>query len=208
MRDLRRLRSAVAVLGVSYFALWACAPIAANPPPAPMAEGRQHELGLTPSATLTSSTAAAAFGEQCSSGFSLEVGCGGPSLAAHWRFSAKRFDLTSQVFAGTSNFLGANVRVGARVVQTEKVFVAPTIQAGWLAGGVSVYTGVALSPQTWLVLTPTVQTSAHSLLRGSAGLWHTTPGGAVVGFEVGGGTGGAVSPWAVDAAFTVGAQLR
>jgi hypothetical protein len=206
MSDAARIRAAVAVLGVAYVALWACAPIASGPPPAPMADGREHELGGTFSFVQTPNDASSyLLGNDCSRG--VAVGCSGPSLAAWYRFDRGRWDLTTQVYGGVPTFVGLTGRLAVRAVQTDHVFVAPAVQAGWLTGGLSVPVGLAVSPDTWLVLTPTAQLSAVGLVRGSAGVWHTGPKGAVVGVELGLGTAFGTTPIAGDVSVQLGGQL-
>jgi len=207
MPSARAVRNSVFALAVSYFALWACAPIASGPPPAPMAAGREHELGGVASWTQMAPGTRGFLDADCDAQL-VQISCSGPSLAAWYRFDRDRFDLTTQLFAGTASFAGASARVAYRVVQTDHVFVAPALQGGWLSGGVSVPVGVAVSPSTWLVFTPTAQLSQTQLLRGSAGVWHTGPRGFVFGVELGAGTGAStIAPFAADASVLVGGQL-
>lgn len=207
MTNAARVRAAVAVLGVTYVALWACAPIASGPPPAPMAEGRNHELGGTFSfVQLPNDASSYLLENDCSQG--VAVGCTGPSLAAWYRYDRGRWDLTTQVYGGVPTFVGATGRLAFRALDHDRVFVAPAFQVGWLTGGLSVPVGVAVTPATWLVLTPTAQISAVGMVRGSAGMWHTGPKGGVVGVELGLGSAFGNAPIAGDVSVLLGGQLR
>lgn len=207
MTNAARGRAAVAVLAVCYAALWACAPIASGPPPAPMIEGRSHELGAALSFAETGfASSTSPLGGDCAQG--IAAGCSGPSLAGWYRHERRRWDLTTQAFVGVPTLVGATGRLAYRAVDRDRFFVAPAVQAGWLTAGVSVPVGFAASERTWVVLTPSAQFSLASLVRGSAAVWHTGPRGAVVGVEVGVGSVPDTAPVVGDLSVLLGGQLR
>lgn len=173
--DRATLRRGLVVLAITYFALWACGPIAVAPPPVPMAGGRTHELGLAPSMATRV--------PPC--GISIE--CGGPSLAAWYRHTIGRSDVGAIAFGGSTTLGGVGVLFRHRLVQREAFLVALQLDGGFLYAAAGLPLAFALSEQTWVHLTPQVRGQAWVPLRLSTGLTFTSRGGVSLGAEAGAG---------------------
>ncbi|MCB9685826.1 MAG: hypothetical protein H6735_12365 [Alphaproteobacteria bacterium] len=181
------LRRGLLVLGVAYFALWACAPAVFGPPPAPMSDGRSHELGLGASEGVAIgenlSTGALEADVFCDSG-PLTSGCGGPAFQAWYRYDRGHADVRVTAFGGLSTLVGVGGSFAYRVLDTDRVFVAPQLSGGFLYGSVGVPVGIALVPSAWVVITPYATVSASAPFRLSEAIWVEAPGRVDVGFEL------------------------
>lgn len=173
------VRVGIAVLGVAYFALWACGPALSGPPPIPMADGRTDELGLAPHlGTVLDPGGPSVACEQ-----PLLSTCGGPSLQAWYRHRAEHFDIGAVAFGGQVTLVGAGVTFRYRAVENERFVLGIQADGGflWLATGVPM--AFALSDRTWVSVHPQLALKTWSPVRVGVGLFHTTPTGILIGAE-------------------------
>lgn len=211
MQRTTALRRGLILLGVAYFALWACAPILAGPPPAPMADGKHVELGLAASESVLLAPEVLA---DCG-GDVFDGDCAGPTSQLWFRYARNRFGLDARLFAGFPTLVGAGAGLSYRVVDEDHLFVAPQLSAGAAYGSLGVPIGFGVGPDTWIVLTPAVTTSFFAQGRLSEAVWHTSKRGLVFGAEVSQGTavidawdsGGPMPTLNVTAALQLGFQL-
>ncbi|MCB9688619.1 MAG: hypothetical protein H6738_22945 [Alphaproteobacteria bacterium] len=211
MQRSTALRRGLLLLGVAYFALWACAPILAGPPPAPMAEGKHVELGLSGSESVL---LAPEVRGDCG-GDVVDGDCAGPTAQLWFRYDKKHFGFDARLFGGFPTVFGVGAGLSYRVVDQEHLFVAPQLSAGAAYGSLGVPVGLSVAPDTWVVLTPALTTSFFAQARLSEALWHTSKRGLVVGGELSQGTavidswnsGGTMPTFNVTAAFQLGFQL-
>ncbi|MBX2798870.1 MAG: hypothetical protein KTR31_14435 [Myxococcales bacterium] len=174
----RVARWAIAVLAVTYFALWACGPATFGPPPTPMADGNQHELGVT-------TTWLESIGEQESCVVASGVVCRGPSLAAWYRFQTGRADIGVSLFGGNFN-VGVGMQFRARFIDEPRVFWALQLDAGFLYGAVGLPAGIAISDEVWLYVSPQVRAQLLAPFRLGAGVtWRPPEKGLRLGAELG-----------------------
>lgn len=187
------LRRGLTLLGITYFALWACGPIAVAPPPVPMAEGRTQEIGLAPS-----------FGAAVPC--AVDFVCSGPSLAGWYRTRVGKSDLGAFVFAGTPSLVGAGFLFRYRLVEQDRLVAALQLDGGFLYGALGVPIAFSVADHTWIYVTPQVRAQLWSPARIGTGLRWTSPGGLALGVEGGVGWSGSAAVL-LDGTLSLGAQF-
>ncbi|MEQ1503725.1 MAG: hypothetical protein ABMB14_15910 [Myxococcota bacterium] len=175
------VRLAVVTLGVTYFALWACAPIVSGPPPVPMADGRTNEFGLAPDLALN----ACGFGVSSTTATATGSTCVAWNLATYYRHQFGRFDLTAIAFGGRPVGFGAGVTASYRVVDLPRFTLAPELGGGFLWAHLALPASFALTDALWLYVEPSVNLRTYQMARVGTGLYWMGDTGVSLGVEVG-----------------------
>jgi hypothetical protein len=140
--DRAALRRSLVALGVTYSVLWACAPAFSVPPPVPMSDGRQLELGAAGGVTLA---------EDDPFGNGTVYPDGMLFFRAH---TAPRLDVGLTAFGGLSTLVGLGAWLDWRIVDTDRVVLGPGIAGGFLYAEASLPVAVRVAPTGWLYTRP------------------------------------------------------
>ena len=144
-----------------------------------MAEGRNHEVGLAPAGVVG----------PCGGTDALMLPCSGPSLAAWYRHRYDQVEIAAVAFGGRPSLVGVVGTLAWRVVDKDRLVVAPKVGLGFLSAGLSVPVAAAVSDRVWWWIEPGASVRTERPLRLGTGISYTSGKGIVIGAEVGGGYG-------------------
>jgi hypothetical protein len=170
----QHVRRAVVALAVTYFALWACAPLTAAPPPTPMAGERQHEVGL--GGGFGGDPTAAPGSTACL------LDCAGPDGLLWYRHTFKRLELGAELGAGTTYGVGLGGHMRVYPVATDNVRLGGRIDLGAVYAGAGIPLAVGSGP-VWVYTEPWIGANLRSPIRFPLGINLTSEQGVSVTLE-------------------------
>lgn len=183
-RLLRLLWAGPVALAVCYFALWACAPVLTQPPPAPIADDRNREIGLAGGSAIELGP-----DDPCRDGLLRNTGCNGPQLQAYYRSRVGKVELAAVAHGGQLSFFGGGLLVRGWLYERDRFRLGLDGSLGWLWAGVGLPVSGALTDGVWLYTDPTVSMSAVGMIRVPVGLSFDVGKGVGLGVESGAMTG-------------------
>jgi hypothetical protein len=134
---------AVTTLAVSYFALWACAPMVGLPAPVPLTGDLRDEVGAAPMVVAAHSVADP------------------PKLDAFWggqawylRKLGRDGDVAFQVSGGNAELVSASALFRGRFVTRDRFAFGVQGGLGWLYADAGLFVAGGLSDRVWLYAMP------------------------------------------------------
>ncbi|MFZ4580313.1 MAG: hypothetical protein ACOYOB_18170 [Myxococcota bacterium] len=134
------------LFSAAYFALWACAPMAAMPPMLPLEPKEGYRIDLA------AGVIASAHDElEC---FACDAGSPGMAVQMSAMSESEVGDIGVQLQAGTFSLAGVGLMARLRVVNTESVVAGVQVAAGWLYGAASLPISIRVADRAWLYTAP------------------------------------------------------